>query len=211
MRDIIDLTLPLGADTPLYPGDPAPATRLLSSIARGDPVTASQVEMGVHTGTHVDFPAHFLAEGKTAADYSVKAFTGRAAVLDLTDVAQAVSRARLQRETIPAAQHILLKTRNSVFVRDPGFVEDYVFLEPDAARYLLGLKPRSLGIDYYSLDPADSENFPAHRLCAESGLPVFVCLDLSQTGAGSYGFAGLPLHMPALEGLPVRAIVWRTD
>ena len=208
-RDILDLTVPIGPDMAVYPGDPHPEQRLVSDLARGDPVTASVLTLGAHVGTHVDLPAHFIRGGKTLGDYPIDAFVGPAHVLDLTDVAHAVDRSRLAGETIPEDRHLLLKTRNSSFVQDAAFREDYVFLDPSATAHLLAANPRSIGIDYYSLDPAGSDGFPSHRLCAARGLPVFVCLDLSAVTPGSFGFAGLPLNLARLEGAPVRAMLWR--
>lgn len=209
MKDVIDLTLPLGPGLPLYPGDPPPEAERLSSLSDGDLVTASSFRMGAHVGTHVDLPAHFVEGGKTLGGYPVAAFLGPATVLDLTDLRRAIDADRLARETLPKDRHILLKTRNSSFLRNPGFTDDFVFLERDAAARILARKPRSIGIDYYSLDPAGTRTFPSHRLCAEQGLPVFVCLDLGRAAPGAYQFAGLPLNYPALEGVPVRAILWR--
>ena len=209
MKDVIDLTLPLGPGLPLYPGDPPPEAELVSSLSDGDLVTASRFRMGAHVGTHVDLPAHFVEGGKALGGYAVDAFLGPAAVLDLTDLRRAIDEDRLAREILPEDRHILLKTRNSSLLRSPGFCDDFVFLEPDAAVRILARKPRSIGIDYYSLDPADTRTFPSHRLCAEQGVPVFVCLDLGRAAAGAYEFAGLPLSYPALEGAPVRAILWR--
>ena len=208
MNKLIDLTLPLGPEVPVYPDDPVPEVRELSALSRGDAVTASALEMGVHTGTHVDLPGHFIDGGKTLGDYPAESFIGPACVLDLTDVRRSIDGKRLAREAIPEDRHVLLKTRNSAFVREPQFCRDYVFMEPEATTYLLERKPRSIGFDYYSLDPVDSPTFPAHRLCAELDLLVFVCLDLTAATPGSYYFAGLPLNVPSLEGAPVRAVLW---
>ena len=209
MRDIVDLTVPIGPEMAVYPGDPRPERRLVGDLAKGDPVTASVITLGVHIGTHVDLPAHFIRGGKTLGDYPIDAFIGPAQVLDLTDVAHAIDQPRLARETIEEDRHLMLKTRNASFVRDTAFREDYVFLEPAATAHLLTTHPRSIGIDYYSLDPAESGTLPSHRLCAEWGLPVFVCLDLSTISPGPYGFAGLPLSYAMLEGAPVRALLWK--
>lgn len=209
MGDIIDLTVPIGPDMAVYPGDPRPERRLVSDLAKGDPVTASVITLGAHIGTHVDLPAHFIRGGRTLGDYPIDAFIGPAHVLDLTDVACAVDEDRIAREAIPEDRHLLLKTRNSSFVRDAAFREDYVFLDPAATVHLLATRPRSIGIDYYSLDPTGSETLPSHRLCAEQGVPVFVCLDLRLAAPGAYWFAGSPLNHPELEGAPVRAWLWR--
>lgn len=208
MMDVIDITLPLGPDTPVFPGDPVPSVELLSNIAKGDALTASKLELAAHVGTHVDLPAHFVKDGRVLRDYPISRFLGPAWVLDLSDLEDSIRQARLKEEEIPEQRHLLLKTRNSALLQDPRFHEDYVHLAEDAAHHLLAHRPLSIGFDYYSLDPTDSTSFTAHRLCAEADLPVFVCLDLRQVRAGPCWFAGLPLHVPQLEGAPVRAVVW---
>lgn len=209
MMDVIDITFPLGPDIPVFPGDPAPSVELLSSIAKGDALTASKLELAAHVGTHVDLPAHFVKDGRVLRDYPLTRFLGPAWVLDLSDVEDSIRQARLVEESIPEQRHILLKTRNSELLQESCFREDYVHLAEDAAHHLLASRPRSIGFDYYSLDPAASTSFAAHRLCAEADLPVFVCLDLHHVPAGPCWFAGLPLHVPQLEGAPVRAVVWQ--
>lgn len=208
MKNIIDITVPLGPDTPIYPGDPLPELKLLSSISQGDALTASKLDVGAHIGTHVDLPAHFLKGGKVLGDYSIDAFVGPAIVLDLTDVERVLEPNRLAQEDIPDRRHILLKTRNSAHLSRAEFFNDYVHLSEAATKLLLQRQPLSLGIDYYSLDSVDSTTFPAHRRCAEHGIPVFVCLNLERVVPGRYSFAGLPVAFPALEGAPVRAILW---
>lgn len=209
MKQLVDITIRLGPGTPLYPGDPPPTVERLSSIARGDPLTASLLHLPAHAGTHVDLPAHFIDGGRVLGDYAAEDFCGPGWVLDLGDVQSAVTRERLEAEKILSDHHLLIKTRNSALLQKPDFQHDYVHLDPLAAKYLLQANPRSIGFDYYSLDPSNSETFPAHRLFAEAGLPVFVCLDLSRVEAGPWWFCGLPPAMADVEGAPVRAIVWR--
>lgn len=208
MKNIIDITIPLGPDTPLYPGDPQPELELLNCISEGDALTASKLHLASHVGTHVDLPAHFVENGATLGDYTVDRFVGPGWVLDLSDVSKSICVDRLAKEKIPEQRHLILRTRNSRLLQESNFVDDYVYLEEDAASWLLETNPLSIGIDYYSLDPVDSVAFKAHRRCAEVGIPVFVCLDLRKLGAGACWFAGLPVSFPALEGAPVRAIVW---
>ena len=208
MKNIIDITIPIDGSTPIYPGDPTPKVALLSSITDGDPVTASLLSLGAHVGTHVDLPAHFLRDGKTLEAYDVTRFMGQAYVIDCTSVKKLIDIDFLKNKDIPKHRHTFLKTRNSTLLESDDFSENYIYITEEAARFLLQHEPLSIGIDYYSLDSSDSEIFPAHRVCAEYDIPVFVCLNLSNVSPGSYWFAGLPLSFPILEGAPVRAILW---
>src|SRR5690606_9303226 len=124
MKQVVDITVCLGAEMPLYPGDPAPMVERRSSIASGDTLTASLLHLPAHAGTHVDLPAHFIDGGHVLGDYAVDDFCGPGWVLDLGDVLSVITRERLQTEEIPSDRHVLIKTRNSTLLRKPDFHHD---------------------------------------------------------------------------------------
>jgi arylformamidase len=57
---IYDVSVPISKKTPVYEGDPSVEVELKLSMKRGDNANVSQICMGVHTGTHVDAPNHFI-------------------------------------------------------------------------------------------------------------------------------------------------------
>src|SRR5215210_2317086 len=64
---IHDVSVPISAATPVYPGDPHIEIEQWAAIARGDAANVSMLHFGAHTGTHVDAPAHFI-EGAGRVD-----------------------------------------------------------------------------------------------------------------------------------------------
>ena len=203
---IFDVSLRLDAATPLYPGDAPPLVKRISSIAEGAALTASEISLGCHIGTHVDAPAHFLETGACLDQLNMAHFHGPATVVEFPPLD------RLTPADVPAIQmphrsHILLKTRNSALLTQSAFQPDFCYVTPAAVEALLDLDPLSIGFDYYSLDPPGETNFPSHRAVARRGLPCFVCLNLKEVPAGQYEFAAFPLKMPGLEALPVRAVL----
>ncbi len=203
---LIDLTLPIRPDMLLYPGDPVPVIRTLASIEHGDPLTLSEITLGCHVGTHVDAPAHFVAGGATVDRLDRRHFIGPATVLDLT------GRSVIMASDIHAAaprrgRHLLLKTDNAALLRSERFVDTYCTVAPEAAEALLAKEPLSVGIDYYSFDPALDASLPAHTRLAMQGVPAFVCLDLASVAAGDYVFLAFPLPLAGVEALPVRAFL----
>lgn len=208
MQQIIDITIPLDANTKLYPGDEPVKLSRVSDIGNGDLVTTSQLSITCHIGTHVDLPGHFIKEGALLNNFDVARFVGPAIVLDLCGL-EVITDAEIRKHFIPHNHHVLLKTDNSSHIKSPEFREDYVCIEPEAASYLVAHHPLSVGIDYYSLDSVTDSDFSSHRIMAKAGLPVFVCLDLEGVNAGFYTFAGLPIHLSDVEGAPVRAILWK--
>ena len=203
----IDITIPLGSETLLYPGDSAPLIQRVSAIAEGAMLTASKVELGCHLGTHVDAPAHFLADGLTLDELGLQHFYGPALVVDFPR-RDRITPEDLAGLAVPRDRHVLIKTRNSEALHRRAFDPDYCFVTPGAVRELLERQPLSLGFDYYSLDPLSQEGFPSHLEVARFGIPAFVCLDLKNVPPGEYTFMALPLKLPNLEGFPVRAVLF---
>ena len=80
---IVDLSVLMSADMPIYPGDPNPLIEPLSTIKEGGANT-TRIILGAHTGTHVDVPYHLLARGKTVDELPLEAFCGSALIYDLT-------------------------------------------------------------------------------------------------------------------------------
>jgi arylformamidase len=199
-----DISVPLSARTPVYPGDAVPEIRRVSDIEAGDPLTASHLSMGCHVGTHVDAPSHFLAGRASLEELPLSSFHGPALVLDLR-------RRRVIDEDdlppLPDDHHLLLRTDNSELLLSESYTEARCHLTEKAAERLRSLRPRSVGFDHYSLDAPGTGEHPAHRVLAEDDIPVFVCLDLSGVPPGRYRFVGLPLRLVGAEAAPARAIL----
>jgi arylformamidase len=204
-----DLTLTISPTTLTYPGDPPPTISRTMDMSQGDSLTASHLSLNCHVGTHVDAPAHFIAHGATLEELPMECFYGPAMVINL-EGKQVIEISDLLSYDLPPSRHILLKTDNSQLLHRDRFTESYCVLSPDAARYLLNKTPRSIGFDYYSLDPHQTTDvFPTHRILAQSNIPVFVCLDLSTVQPGQFIFFGFPLRLGKVEASPVRAILMK--
>jgi arylformamidase len=203
---MIDISLPIKPDMLLYPGDSPPLLRKLSLLELGDPLTASELLIGCHVGTHVDAPAHYFIAGATLDQLDIRHFVGPAVVLEVRGKDR-IEASDLINPAIRSDHHVLIKTENSLHLRERQFRHHHCYLAPEAATYILSCDPLSIGFDYYSLDPPSATAFPAHTLVAERGLPVFVCLDLSAVRAGRYEFFAAPLPVVGAEGMPVRALL----
>ncbi len=84
---VFDLTLPLDASTPVYVDadgyrDPAYAAHSWATIPKQG-YSVHRLEMGSHTGTHVDAPAHFHAAGRTVDQLLPVELVGWAVVIDV--------------------------------------------------------------------------------------------------------------------------------
>lgn len=75
---VIDISLPLSDSLPVWPGCQRLQVTPRFSIQRGDLVNDSNLVMNVHTGTHIDAPAHFFANGASVEMISLATLVGAA-------------------------------------------------------------------------------------------------------------------------------------
>jgi arylformamidase len=204
---IFDISVPIHADLPVYPGDPAIELSLWAEIARGDPADITRLAMGVHTGTHVDAPAHFLPDGLTVDAIDLAACVGPAEVIDVTEAGFGPIEASLLAERLPGrCTRVLLKTQNSTLWSLPTPASRFASLTPAAARLLVERNILLVGIDYLSVAPAE-DPATVHRELLLAGIVIVEGLDLSRVAAGTYILVCLPLHLKGAEGAPARAVL----
>lgn len=200
--------MPLGPETPSYPGDTPFSRREQTSLADGDDLTLSEFSMSAHAGTHVDAPSHFLPQGSTVSDLAVDAFSGPALLLDLRGVSHAVGPHHLHAQPIVSGDILLLKTRNSQRWKRGHFFEDYVYLADEGAQHLEKMDVKAVGIDSLSLEGFHVEGFPVHHRLLRRGIGIIEGLDLSTAKPGRYWFDCLPLRVVGGDGAPARAVLW---
>jgi arylformamidase len=206
MNKTYDVTVPLSAEVPTYPGDPPVEVAFIRRIADGHPCNVSKLTLGAHAGTHVDAPYHFLADGATIAELPLEILLGKTRVLELP-VRDRVRREDLEKLDLRDDLRILFKTRMSGQMRVPAFQEDYVYLTAEAATYLVQAGLKLVGIDYLSIDRFGSVDYPVHHTLLGAGIVIVEGLDLSQVDPGEYDMTCLPLRVAGGEGAPARVIL----
>ena len=200
----IDVSVSVRPRMPIYPGDPGVAVTLAKSIERGDPANVSRLDMGAHTGTHVDAPCHFLPGAAGAGELPLEPFLGPCLVADATGAAGPIDAATVEALALPAGTgRVLLKTPNSRLWEHDGFVDDFVRLDASGAAALLACGVRLVGIDYLSIGDPD-----AHVTLLDRGACVIEGLDLRKVEPGPYVLACLPLKIAGCDGAPARVVLW---
>src|SRR5215471_17709950 len=120
----IDVTVPIRDGMLHWPGNPEVVVTQTEHLRRGDVATVSSVALGVHTGTHVDAPVHFILDAAGVDSIPLDRLLGPARVLDLGDVARIGPR-DIEGQDIRAGDRVLFKTRNSRYWKEKGFRADY--------------------------------------------------------------------------------------
>ena len=205
-RRVIDVSVPNGPGMHVYPGDPVLDVRPVRRIERGDACNLSLLTMGSHTGTHVDAPYHFLADGPRLGDVSLDRMIGEALVADLRG-RPAIDAAALEPVDLRAGDILLCRTDNSERWAAAEFQRDFTYLTEDAAALLVARGVRAVGMDYLSIERFGSPDFPVHRRLLGAGVFVIEGLDLRAVDPGRYTLVCLPLRFPDLDGAPARAVL----
>ncbi|MCO6511708.1 MAG: cyclase family protein [Aridibacter famidurans] len=210
---IYDVSVPISRETPVYEGDPPVDVSLKMSMADGDVANVSQICLGVHTGTHVDAPNHFIEGTKKVIDLDLSVLIGPCTVVEVADDLMAVD----EKTAIdfPEAERLLLKTRNSSFWGDTsgGFRKDFTYIEPAAARILVDRGIKLIGIDYLSVEAFDAETPETHIAFLEKEVVILEGLDLRVVPAGEYELICLPMKFAdgAGDGAPARTVLRTED
>jgi kynurenine formamidase len=213
--ELVDLSQPLRNDQPTIAGDPAVWIRSSASHER-DGYVVTELQLGTHSGTHMDAPYHFLPEGERLDRYAVTRFVGQGIVLDLRGLdpdtvieASAVSGALDTAGTLaPGSFAVLWLGWDSHFGTDHMWRNPY--LSVDAGKLLADKGIGLLGTDAPSVDrTAVRSAYPIHRLLLARDILVVENLrGLEQLGAGPATFGFFPLLVADTEGAPVRAVAW---
>jgi arylformamidase len=204
--EILDVSVPIRTRMPVYPGNAGVTLRRVQSIAEGDVANVTAVDLGAHTGTHVDAPNHFLDGHPGVESVALEPLIGDAVVVDATQVRKTIDAAAVAAAGVPAGTtRVLFKTRNSRLWERDDFSDDFVSLDEAGAGALLAAGVRLVGIDYLSIgDPG------AHRALLGSGAAVVEGLDLRAVEPGGYRLVCLPLKLVGSDGGPARAVLLRT-
>ena len=208
--EIIDITVPISDEIPVWPGDPIVELGWSSSIGPNSHTNITQISMGAHTGTHIDMPLHFIPGGDNLDDLDLQKVLGEAEVVAVPESFHSISGAFLQTLGELSCKRILFKTRNSRYwqEKDRVFHKDFVALEENAAIYLVEHGIEMVGIDYLSIAPYGNGS-PVHLALLKAGVVILEGANLWAVEPGVYQLVCLPIKLQGREGAPVRAILIR--
>ncbi len=200
---LYDISMEIYKDMVYYADDPIFTLTRVLNMTKGDDFNLSEFSMGTHTGTHIDAPLHFIENGLSIAELPLTQFYGKSKVIDLTHIefGSQITKDDIKSHNLESNLIVLFKTKNSVIITD-SFTENFVNLSLEAARYLVELKIKAVGIDYLSIGSYDT-----HRILLSHGIIIYEGLVLNQIVPEEYTFIGFPLRLIGGEGSPTRAVL----
>ena len=184
----------------VYPGDPTPQKRVLSSMEKGDLYNLTAFSMCAHNGTHIDAPFHFIKDGKTVDSIGLDTFIGMAYVAEHNGIVSADDATEMlekaKKQNSDAAKRILIKGDAEVSAEAAK-----VFAESNIL--LLGNESQTVG----------PENAPmeVHLILLGAGVVLLEGIRLSEVSEGVYFLNAVPLNLSGSDGSPCRAVLISTE
>lgn len=168
-----------------------------------DNINESSLYMNVHTGTHIDAPFHIDDNGATTDDVNLNKLITKCRVLDMTTVADRITKEDLIDKDIRSGEFLLLKTRNS-FTEE--FDPNFVFVEKGAAQYLAEKAIIGVAIDAFGIERSQP-NHETHKTLFNKGIIIIEGVRLKEIQESEYFLCALPLKINGIDGSPARVVL----
>ena len=210
MPRLWDISPPVHAASPVFPGDAAYTQAWNARIAPGCPVNVATITLSPHTGAHADAPLHYDDAGAAIGAVALDPYLGRCRVIHAIDCGPLVEWSHLEHALADLPPRVLVRT----YARQPeGWDANLAAFAPATVERLADLGVRLIGIDTASIDPASSKTLPSHQVIRRRGLRVLENLVLDDVAEGDYELIALPLKLTHADASPVRAVLreWPAD
>jgi arylformamidase len=206
---LIDVSVPLDANLPTYPGNTPFSIEAITRIANGDSSNVSTLHLSAHCGTHVDAPRHFFDEAPGAEGLPLEMLCGRTRVIAITS-RKGITAEDLAKSDLSEDVRVLVKTSNSRLWGSPAFHQDFIGVTESGAKYLIEHGIKVVGVDYLSVEEFKKPGAPAHHVLLGGGTIVIEGLNLRDVEPGIYEMLCLPLPVAGSDGAPARVVLRRS-
>ena len=201
-----DISPPVHAGSPVFPGDTPYAQAWAATLGPGCPVNVSTLTLSPHVGAHADAPLHYDADGAAIGALGLAPYLGRCRVIHALNCRPLVTWAHIAHaidDSLPARVLVRTYAQAPVDRWDPALAA----YAPDTIERLADRGVQLVGIDTASIDPAESKTLDSHQVIRRRGLRVLENLVLDGVPEGDYELIALPLKLTTADASPVRAVL----
>ena len=207
-RKLWDISPPVGAHSPVFPGDTPYQQQWSATITPGCPVNVSAITLSPHVGAHADAPLHYDATGAAIGAVALEPFLGPCRVIHAIGCGPLIEWRHLAHALTGLPPRVLVRTYTQAPTQWDAQLTAYA---PDTIERLADLGVQLVGIDTASIDPADSKTLESHQVIRRRGLRVLENLVLDEVPEGNYELIALPLRLVSADASPVRAVLRALD
>jgi kynurenine formamidase len=189
----------------------------------GDPATMYQILMHEHNGTHVDAPAHYIAQELDPEKHymhqvRIDALIAPASLVDLSDnppssvKAQMIEKWEKEHRPIGRGEVVIFNfgwhRKWNLSDTNHSFIDSWPGLDRSGAQYLLESGVKAVGTDCLGLDQSGSVEIPAHDTLLAND--VLIIENLANLGGlpSRFFFFATPLKILEGSGSPIRALAF---
>ncbi|HSV82564.1 MAG TPA: arylformamidase [Ramlibacter sp.] len=205
MPRLWDISPPVHAGTPVFPGDTAYQQQWLATLGPGCPVNVSTLTLSPHIGAHADAPLHYQADGCSVGQLDLAPYLGPCRVIHVIGKGALIEWEHIAHAARNLPPRILVRTyeRMPVDRWDP----ELAAYAPSTVERLADAGVRLIGIDTASIDPAPSKGLDSHQVIRRRDMRVLENLVLDDVPEGDYELIALPLKLMTADASPVRAVL----
>ena len=205
MKKLWDISPPVDADSPVFPGDTPYRQQWAAQISPGCPVNVGAITLSPHVGAHADAPLHYDPQGAAVGMLELGPFLGPCRVIHALQAGPLVTLAHLQHALQDLPPRVLVRTCQRFPMQ--AFDAELTAFEPLVIDALADQGVQLVGIDSASIDPAESKTLPSHQRIRARGLRALENLLLDNVPEGDYELIALPLKWMTADASPVRAVL----
>jgi arylformamidase len=205
MKKLWDISPPVDAHSPVFPGDTPYTQQWAATLSDTCPVNVSAITLSPHVGAHADAPLHYDPQGAAVGALDLQPFLGRCRVIHALNASPLITLAHLQDALSDLPPRVLVRTYRQFPLGQ--FDTHLTGFDPVCVQHLADLGVMLIGTDSASIDPAESKALPSHQVIRQRGLRVLENLLLDDVPEGDYELIALPLKLMTADASPVRAVL----
>ena len=180
----------------VFPGDPAPERKVLSSMDTGALYNLTAIGMCAHNGTHVDAPFHFIKDGKAVDSICLEAVVGMAYVAEHHGIVSGDDAAKM----IEKANALNPEAARRILIKGPAVVSS------EAAKVFAASGILLLGNESQTVGPEDAP-MAVHHILLGANMILLEGIRLAAVAEGVYLLSAAPLNLAGADGSPCRAVL----
>lgn len=200
---IIDLSQKIHDKMPTHPYDEEVIV-VENRTIENEGYNNTQMDIGMHAGTHIDAPSHLIENGKKINEYNLTKFTGKACVIDASNQKNIILTEK-QKDVIIQNDIVLIYTGyGDLFNDNQYYADDAPVLSTELTEYLIQSHIKMVGMD---LSSPDKYPYDIHKMLLSSDILIIENLtNLDKLfGIGEFSFCAMPLNIDA-EASIARAV-----
>lgn len=209
MKRLWDISPPVSASSPVFPGDTPYRQQWKWTLTQECPVNVSEIAMSPHIGAHADAPLHYQNGAPAIGQLSLEPFLGPCRVIHALDCGPLILPEHLEHAMDDLPPRVLVRTARNAAVS--WWTEDFSAYAPHTIEWLADRGVVLIGLDTPSIDPASSKTLDSHHVILRRDLRVLENLLLDDVEPGDYELIALPLALSEADASPVRAILRELD